>query len=1187
MASSDDEGETRPLSVSNYHFEDDRDAPVSFSVLPIQWSESERLGGKNEKVFLHGFADNGLQKIFMQVIAWKFDISYVKPEISVLSKDGRWIKLQKPRKSYEDIIRTILVTIHFLNLLKKNPDISAKSVWDNLSKNKEFSSYEVMPSQMDLSDHVALMGEAAKRDAVLAKSQLLLMVLEDKDKLRIKKLSEEEVKDLSRPGFIIDDIDNDMFDDTVEESDGEDELFDSVCSICDNGGKLLCCDGKCMRSFHAVEEDGEESSCDSLGFNRKEVDEIQNFYCKNCEYNKHQCFACGKLGCSDKSSGAEVFKCASATCGFFYHPQCVAKLLHRVVEDAPQELEKNIAGGEPFTCPTHYCCVCKEMENKKEHDLHFAVCRRCPKSYHRKCLPRKIAFDDIEEEDIITRAWEGLLPNNRILIYCLKHEIDDELGTPIRDHIKFPNFKATVREINAEEKRKPATKERVMLNKDNADLHNLLSKRNTAKVSKLSGKMSSAKVGIKKSEQIFGSNISRKKVNEASRFLNENKRSISKETERSDCEENKLSLVKPTKKLSKALPALDADSERRLLALFKEATSSVTLANVIKEHKFASTHAHSLKNVVEKTIRVGKLEGSVEAVRTALRMLEDGHSIRDAEAVCEPDVLNQIFKWKDKLRVYLAPVLCGNRYTSYGRHFTQLEKLEGIVDRLHWYVQNGDTIVDFCCGANDFSTLMKKKLEENGKRCSYKNYDLLPTKNDFNFEMRDWMTVQPKELPTGSQLIMGLNPPFGLKAALANKFIDKALEFRPKLMILIVPPETERLDKKRSPYDLVWQDENFLAGKSFYLPGSVDANDRQIEQWNVKPPPLYLWSRPDWTDKHMVIAQEHGHLFSQHEVLKTESFNDEKSPASHTMDGNHVDDLFLGHDLLKSTDNEEDHASMNESQKGSSPHGNVDRESQDRQEYWVKMAENTSWKRKRTEENEGGGLSVTSPAKMQAVNQMVEEVLDRSQSNPDDGRVEGYQPKSVMSPTYIDFGDNGNWHLDPPSSSRMEFGVASSVVDPLSDYGVTDIEEHHSSLLGDSTNSIGYRPYIMEDQNYLRELETRQQTRLYGLQNPDSMRSNNLSGHDSAYSQMGSSYGLLSSVPDSSYMMNTSTMQRYAPRLDELNPVRMDSLGSEPPIVGRNGTFEPSVPQPGYGTGLPPFATGPHNLYSRQNSAGR
>lgn len=40
--------------------------------------------------------------------------------------------------------------------------------------------------------------------------------------------------------------------------------------------------------------------------------------------------------------------------------------------------------------------------------------------------------------------------------------------------------------------------------------------------------------------------------------------------------------------------------------------------------------------------------------------------------------------------------------------------------------------------------------------------------------------------------IMGLNPPFGVKASLANKFIDKALSFNPKLLILIVPKETQR-----------------------------------------------------------------------------------------------------------------------------------------------------------------------------------------------------------------------------------------------------------------------------------------------------------------------------------------------------------------------------------------------------------
>jgi len=39
---------------------------------------------------------------------------------------------------------------------------------------------------------------------------------------------------------------------------------------------------------------------------------------------------------------------------------------------------------------------------------------------------------------------------------------------------------------------------------------------------------------------------------------------------------------------------------------------------------------------------------------------------------------------------------------------------------------------------------------------------------------------------------MGLNPPFGMRSALANAFIDQAIIFRPKIIILIVPPTTKR-----------------------------------------------------------------------------------------------------------------------------------------------------------------------------------------------------------------------------------------------------------------------------------------------------------------------------------------------------------------------------------------------------------
>lgn len=43
-----------------------------------------------------------------------------------------------------------------------------------------------------------------------------------------------------KPGFIIDDMDEDGINETEEVgSDEEEELFDSVCAICDNGGDLL------------------------------------------------------------------------------------------------------------------------------------------------------------------------------------------------------------------------------------------------------------------------------------------------------------------------------------------------------------------------------------------------------------------------------------------------------------------------------------------------------------------------------------------------------------------------------------------------------------------------------------------------------------------------------------------------------------------------------------------------------------------------------------------------------------------------------------------------------------------------------------------------------------------------------------------------------------------------------------
>ncbi|XP_019435650.1 PREDICTED: protein ENHANCED DOWNY MILDEW 2-like isoform X2 [Lupinus angustifolius] len=957
MANSDDNDEPQSLCLSNYHLDDDNDTPLSFIVLPIKWSESDEDDSvEQKKVFIHGYVHpNRLKKMF-PVKAWSFNLSSLKPILSLQTKDGNWIKLKSPRKSFEATIRTILITIHFLHYAKKYPKLSSsRSVWDNLSKVKELSSYKLKPSLSDLLNHMHLISEVAKRDDILAKSKLLLTILEENP--GSQKLSDEKARD--------------MMDEANEESEPEDD----VCALCDNGGNLVCCDGACKRSFHATVEHGRESMCASLGLTKKEVDK-KTFYCSNCEHKQHQCFACGKLGYSGVAKGAEVIQCDSATCYHFYHPHCVAKLLPQVVKHDVEGLERNIADGNHFTCPVHYCCVCKEGENKKDPELQFAVCRRCPNSYHRKCLPREISFDNENDEDIIPRAWEGLLSDNRILIYCLDHEIDDELGTPIRDHIKFPNLKVIAREINtAKEKMKHPAIDRVISKKNNVDLDNSSDK----STSKVTGKLSPAKVGSKKSENIISSSdISRKpKSKETSKRCSfENKRSISEKYKMPNNEEDQPLCALINKdfmgiKPDIQGPLLDADSERRLLALVEEVKSEVTLDSVKKQ--FASDYTPYSLRKAEKAIVNGKLGGSHNPIQKALRKLEGGCKIQDVQPVCNPDGLLKI------------------------------------VDRLHWYAQNGDTIVDFCCGVNDFSILMKKKLEESGKKCSYKSYDILPTKNNFSFERRDWMTVRPNELPTGSQLIMCLSLCFGTKTALANNFLDKALEFEPKLLLLIVPQEAERLDKKLSSYDLVWEDKNFQSGLSFYVTGSVDVNDKQVGQWNAKPHVLSFWSRRDWTTKHKVIAQEHGHVSYSHEVLEMDTENH-----------------MLSYDLLQSTDDKEDQASMDEGKKSSARHGNVDQESKKEPKCMKSKSGKTSRKRKHIEED------YSLPAKRQAVNGMTGEVPNRIQPNPNNrsSSAEGSEPEPVITCPNVEVSDN----------TRIKEG--SSVVSALSGSSGTSKGEH-------------------------------------------------------------------------------------------------------------------------------------------------
>jgi len=86
---------------------------------------------------------------------------------------------------------------------------------------------------------------------------------------------------------------------------------------------------------------------------------------------------------------------------------------------------------------------------------------------------------------------------------------------------------------------------------------------------------------------------------------------------------------------------------------------------------------------------------------------------------------------------------------------------------------------------------------------------------------------------------------------------------------------------------------------------------------------------------------------------------------------------------------------------------------------------------------------------------------------------------------------------------------------------------------------------------------------------------------------MPSTYGHPGPAADLSYRMNTSTMQRYAPQLDELNHTRlMYTYGSESPMMNQYGFNNRVAPQPKFQGSPMGFAPGPHHAYSHHSSVG-
>ncbi|KAL8195390.1 hypothetical protein R6Q57_025793 [Mikania cordata] len=170
MASSDEEGEIVPDCVTNYHFVSSHNALISFSTLPLHWSDQGEMirTGDVSVAFLIGKTDGGLRSVYKEVIGWKMEFDYAVPEVYLLSKGKTWIKLQQPRKSYEYVVKSILIVTSCLHFAKRNVHANREEVLSHLMKS--LSSDEHL--EKCLSAHFPLILSIVAKDEDLSKSKV-------------------------------------------------------------------------------------------------------------------------------------------------------------------------------------------------------------------------------------------------------------------------------------------------------------------------------------------------------------------------------------------------------------------------------------------------------------------------------------------------------------------------------------------------------------------------------------------------------------------------------------------------------------------------------------------------------------------------------------------------------------------------------------------------------------------------------------------------------------------------------------------------------------------------------------------------------------------------------------------------------------------------------------------------------
>eukprot|EP00887_Chlorella_sp_A99_P004772 scaffold4.g4772.t1 len=282
----------------------------------------------------------------------------------------------------------------------------------------------------------------------------------------------------------------------------------------------------------------------------------------------------------------------------------------------------------------------------------------------------------------------------------------------------------------------------------------------------------------------------------------------------------------PLRTIDQAAPIVDL--------LLAQAERRVTFDSVRAETRQPKPY----RDVRKKTIDKDVLVGWERSVKYAADQWRTTGKLDAARTVLTKRSIVSIGERSNDLTTVLAPFLHRERYTSYGRHFTDVsELLRPMVDRL--------AVVDFSCGANHWVPMVVQRCLEDGLAVTGAAYDIIQAKEPYGFRLASWFDVPAGPgaraaaaaagLAPGDRLVVGLNPPYGMNNSLAEQFISRAAALGPRLIALIVPPTCPDPPGYRKVYEDAWA----ARGERFYVPGSAHRS------WNKTPPAMRILVRAD------------------------------------------------------------------------------------------------------------------------------------------------------------------------------------------------------------------------------------------------------------------------------------------------------------------------------------------------------